>query len=75
MSLDKKLKQLYSNMLDSWLLDNTQIDVQVLRDINAYVLAVKSNLHKTKLLSLQKKLANKYPSILEHHGNNLEFPE
>ncbi len=75
MSLDKKLKQLYSGILDKWLADDTAIDQQILRDINSYILSVKSNLHKTKLLALQKKLANKYPNILEHNTNQLDFPE
>ncbi len=76
MSLDKKLRSLYSGILDGWLVDNTQIEVQLLRDINAYVMAMKANAHKSKLLAMQKRLVNKYPtSILEHHNNNLDFPE
>ncbi len=77
MSLDRKLKNLYSNKLDAWLDGSEPVDPQVLRDINAYVIAVKSNAHQKKLISLRKKLekSGKVPvHVLEGLDNFYKFP-
>jgi hypothetical protein len=73
-NLDKKLQTLYSNLLDDWISNPTNTDSQLLRDINAYIINMKNNKHKSKLLSMQKKLISRTPQhILE--TDTFSFPE
>jgi hypothetical protein len=74
MSLDKKLQTLYSNLLDDWISNPTNTSSQLLRDINAYVINMKNNKHKSKLLAQQKKLASKLPSHILN-SDIFSFPE